>query len=367
MEGPPAMSSPTPPTAPVASPTPASPSLPTKPPPPGFKWITAKKPDGNFVTAKKRLTPAELEAQKKAEAETPAPNAAPATDSASTVGSTKPDAAVQYKVFTARKPDGTLVKVKRPLRPAEVSSNTSASTNPPVATPASPTTAASDSATATKDAAPSDATPAAPEPEPELSASDKALLREQALANKKHRRGRFGTALLVGLLGVAGSTIPDLMDGDEIMSDSDWDFSDGDDGDDDEDDDHHDPGAGPKADSNGSSAASTLAPVAAGVATAAAGAAATAALAPQPQQPKPADRHLNPDAQQANGDSKTKGEYKVTVKDLKDLDEKAEREASENRLSRRWANFSFYLMASLSIILPLLFLSEFGLEPCSRG
>ncbi|KAK1829561.1 hypothetical protein QBC39DRAFT_413233 [Podospora conica] len=344
------MSSPAPATDPMPSPTPSAPPLPTKPPPPGFKWVKARKPDGTFVTAKKRLTPEELEAQKKADAANPPTPVAPKTDAPSTdvtpAGPTTPDAAVQYKIITARKPDGTLVKVKRPLKPGEVVNNT-ATTKPAPATPASP-----DSATATKnETAPCDAPATALEPE--LSSADKELLREQALANKKHRRGRFGTALLVGLLGVAGSTLPDLMDGDEIMSDTDVDFSDDDD--DDDDDDHNDSSDGRKTDPQEASSSSYVAPIAAGVATAAVGAVAAAALAPAPQQQKPADRHLNPDAQQTNGDEKGKGDYKVTVKDLKDLDEKAE-ETNENKLNRRWANFSFYLMASLSVILPLLFL-----------
>lgn len=372
------MSSPAPPaTDPIpSSPTPSSPPLPTKPPPPGFKWVKARKPDGTFITAKKRLSPEELEAQQKAEAANPTPTA-PKTDTPVANGTpaepTTPDAAVQYKVITARKPDGTLVKVKRPLKPGETVNTTTTTKKPAVPAPAAttPPTAApasldSDAATK-KETMSSDAPTAAPEPE--LSAADKELLREQALANKKHRRGRFGTALLFGLLGVAGSTLPDLMDGDEIMSDSDMDLSDDDDDDDndDDDDDHHDPddahdnAENQKADAIEPSSAPNLVPVAAGVATAAVGAAAVAALtAPPPA--KTANRQLNSDAQQPNGqagaDEKGKSAYKVTVKDLNDLDEKAERDAADRPLERRWAAVSFYLLASLSIILPLLFLSK---------
>ena len=359
------MSSPAPATNPMPSPTPPNPPLPTKPPPPGFKWVKARKPDGTFITAKKRLTPEELEAQKKAEAANPTPTA-PQTDTPMANGTpvepTTSDAAVQYKVITARKPDGTLVKVKRPLKPGETVNNTTkkpAAAAPPTAAPTS-----SDSDAATKKETLSSDTPNAAS-EPELSSADKELLREQALANKKHRRGRFGTALLVGLLGVAGSTLPDLMDGDEIMSDSDMDLSDDDY--DDDDDDHDDPdddrhdAENQKTGSNEPSSAPSLVPVAAGIATAAVGAAAVAALtAPPPA--KTANRQLNSDAQQPDGqngaDEKGKSGYRVTVKDLNDLDEKAERDAAERPLERRWAAVSFYLLASLSIILPLLFLRK---------
>lgn len=363
------MSSPAPAaTDPMPSPAPSNPPLPTKAPPPGFKWVKARKPDGTFITAKKRLTPEELEAQKKAEAANPTPTA-PKTDTPNTNGTpaeaTTPDAAVQYKVITARKPDGTLVKVKRPLKPGETVP-TATTKKPAAVAPSATAPASSDSDAATKkETMSSDASTAAPEPE--LSAADKELLREQALANKKHRRGRFGTALLVGLLGVAGSTLPDLMDGDEIMSDSDMDLSEDDDYDDDDDDDHHDPddahpnAENQKADANEPSSGSNLVPVAAGVATAAVGAAAVAALtAPPPA--KTANRQLNSDAQQPNGqdsaDGKGKTAYRVTVKDLNDLDEKADRDAADRPLERRWAAVSFYLLASLSIILPLLFMSK---------
>ena len=50
--------------------------------------------------------------------------------------------------------------------------------------------------------------------------------------------------------------------------------------------------------------------------------------------------------------------YKITEKDLEAMDNQAAEKASHT-LSRQWTNFAFYFMASLSIILPLLFLSEF--------
>lgn len=52
---------------------------------------------------------------------------------------------------------------------------------------------------------------------------------------------------------------------------------------------------------------------------------------------------------------KNKITYKVTAKDLTDIEKKAADKDLERPLRRHWANFAFYFMGSLSIILPLLF------------
>jgi hypothetical protein len=52
-----------------------------------------------------------------------------------------------------------------------------------------------------------------------------------------------------------------------------------------------------------------------------------------------------------------KGGYKVTNKDLDKLDEKLKQE-TEAPLRRHWENITFYFMASLSVILPTLFLGK---------
>ena len=93
------------------------------------------------------------------------------------------------------------------------------------------------------------------------------------------------------------------------------------------------------------------------VAAAATVAGALAGTKQQEQTVKPANQsvlHTTPESQ-SRGEKTT---YKITIKDLKDLDEKAAEQEADAPLERRWAEFSFYLMASLSIILPALFLGE---------
>lgn len=90
---------------------------------------------------------------------------------------------------------------------------------------------------------------------------------------------------------------------------------------------------------------------------AAAAAGAVAGTRQQEQTPNPVG--VNQSALNTKGKSgDEKSAYKITAKELKELDEKAARQEADAPLERRWAEFSFYLMASLSIILPLLFLGE---------
>jgi hypothetical protein len=61
---------------------------------------------------------------------------------------------------------------------------------------------------------------------------------------------------------------------------------------------------------------------------------------------------------------KEKLTYNLNVKDLNAIEANAE---DERPLKRHWANFSFYLMASLSIVLPLLFICKFLLTFWNYG
>lgn len=61
---------------------------------------------------------------------------------------------------------------------------------------------------------------------------------------------------------------------------------------------------------------------------------------------------------QKTPEDKTKITYKITEKDLQEMDKKAANKDVERPLTRHWTNISFYLMASLSIVLPLLFLGK---------
>ena len=55
--------------------------------------------------------------------------------------------------------------------------------------------------------------------------------------------------------------------------------------------------------------------------------------------------------------------YNINIKELNKIESKAE-ETSERPLRRHWSNVSFYLMASLSIVLPVLFLSTYPYNLC---
>jgi hypothetical protein len=77
------------------------------------------------------------------------------------------------------------------------------------------------------------------------------------------------------------------------------------------------------------------------------------AAAGQAPRPPPLAHGAGPDAKGQGG----KGGYRITNNDLDKLDNKLKQE-TETPLRRHWENFTFYLMASLSFILPTLFLSK---------
>ncbi|KAK0641824.1 hypothetical protein B0T16DRAFT_420578 [Cercophora newfieldiana] len=143
---------------------------------------------------------------------------------------------------------------------------------------------------------------------------------------------------------------------------SDTDMSDDEDYDEKHDDDDHDGPQHVEGEKDSAATSNVAGAVAAGAATAAAGVA-VAAMAAPPQQPAQTARQL-PGGQPNGADSQANGKapngkeaYKVTVKDLKDIDERAEKkQEAQTTLERRWAAFSFYFLASLSIILPVVFL-----------
>ncbi|KAK0716359.1 hypothetical protein B0H67DRAFT_610877 [Lasiosphaeris hirsuta] len=319
--------------------------------PPGYKFIKVRKPDGAIVTVKKKLSPKELEDQQQLKTQSQA--GAPKTDAAATEA--KKDG-VEYKLITVRMPDGTLAKVKRPA------SKTGAGSTEKPTSHAAPAAAASTgfdhplAVTASRREPDAVLITTTTAPENPLTAEEKKALREQDLHNKQQRRVRFQAALLFGLVGAADTVLPDLVDGDEIMPESDLsddeDFAHGE-----QDDDHQ------GEEEKSGAAPSDLAPVVAvAAATAAAGVAANS-MGAQPAQPPQPPRQL-PTSETKGSDAQTKaraengtGGYKVTVKDLKNLDEMAEKQQdSQWPLERRWAAFSFYLLASLSVVLPALFL-----------
>lgn len=232
-------------------------------------------------------------------------------------------------------------------------------------------------------------------------------------AQKAHfrdgKRHRFKTTLLRGIAVVAGTAVPaieigDLMDGDEVLSDDDWSIDEDHDhdhhGDDDDvaheqqadydhghsfdDDDsktleHSGGGTCPIFSPNRKAAlflscrdqahannqpsdSSGHITIDAGAAVQGAGLAmAAAASQPPPRQPVPvpaaaagATSVAEPNKAAAE---KEKITYKINAKDLNQMEEKTAEKASRP-LKKHWANITFYIMASLSIVLPLLFLRE---------
>ncbi|OIW29791.1 hypothetical protein CONLIGDRAFT_345385 [Coniochaeta ligniaria NRRL 30616] len=92
------------------------------------------------------------------------------------------------------------------------------------------------------------------------------------------------------------------------------------------------------------------------------GLAATAAAnaAAQPPPPPPGAQAAARAAQNADtaksDPEKEKHTYKITAKELADIEQATSEKATEKKLNRHWANLTFYFMASLSIILPSLFI-----------
>lgn len=79
-----------------------------------------------------------------------------------------------------------------------------------------------------------------------------------------------------------------------------------------------------------------------------------ARAASAPTKPAPPPPVLNESVEKEAAD-KNKITYRVTAQDLDDIEKKAADKDLERPLRRHWANFTFYFMGSLSIILPLLF------------
>lgn len=80
--------------------------------------------------------------------------------------------------------------------------------------------------------------------------------------------------------------------------------------------------------------------------------AARAASAPTKSASAPPATNDSVEKEAAN---KSKVTYRVTAQDLQEMEKKAADKDLERPLRRHWANFTFYFMGSLSIILPLLF------------
>ncbi|OIW25465.1 hypothetical protein CONLIGDRAFT_648490 [Coniochaeta ligniaria NRRL 30616] len=371
-------------------------------PPPGYKLVKVRKPDGSIVTVRRKLTGEEAAA-------------AGASATPQTASTSKPSGETST-IVTVRQPDGTLVKVRRAVKKEDetptaaprsvldegAANNTTGklqSTEPnqsdvnkgvkeamasgpkDTSTPPAPKEA---DAPATHDVEKgTTALPTGPA-EPVTADANQAgmqdALDEQKNFFRQRKRHQFKTGLLRGVAAIAGSAVPaieigDFMDGDEMLSDDDWsvdededhddrdhDTPDGHDGmSDAERDVHHgavendtrsteDDDKTLRHDSNDSSGHISI--DAGAAVQGAAMAAAAAGSQPPPRQPPPV-------ATAAAGDKATtekeKVTYKITAKELNQMEEKTAEKASRP-LKKHWENMTFYIMASLSIILPLLFL-----------
>lgn len=79
-------------------------------------------------------------------------------------------------------------------------------------------------------------------------------------------------------------------------------------------------------------------------------------LAGQPPRPPPPSYV----AGATDKDDDKKNGAKVTIEDLDKMDKKLDQKARDGPLLRHWFDFSFYLMASLSVVLPVLFLGTYS-------
>ncbi|KAH8671589.1 hypothetical protein BX600DRAFT_510254 [Xylariales sp. PMI_506] len=366
----------------------AEPTIPKTPlkkpnrPPPGYKLVQRRKEDGTVVTMMRKLTLEELEASGQT---TPPPQV------------TTDPAAQQYKIVTVRDSSGGLVRVKRPIKqgdqpapgprttPAKeendaakvsegdgLDSRSSRATDP---AGKKVTTEATQNATASTTAATATtATTVAKDQTIHEEPVDMAkALQDQNEFFRKRRMHRMKGTLLRGLGTVVGSVVGgghldldldlhhhdhdyedggDFEDGDVLDSDQSWsddDFEDNDFDDNDLHDTHdHDDDTFGHLHLNVAGAAGSIIT----------GLAANAAAAPPPQAPPTVAvaAGLAEAQQRGIGEKGGQQDYKVTVNDLDHIEKKAADKDTERTLRHHWSNFSFYLMASLSIILPLLFL-----------
>lgn len=344
--------------------------------------VTVRQPDGTLVKVRRTV---------KKEDESPAV----ASRQATVAGEGAAQNAAAKLQSTEPKPSAVSKEVKEVAAPD--------TKNTPTAPAQKETDAPTTSATEKERTAPVTA-PAEPlTTEPSQAATQEAL-DEQNNFFRQRKRHQFKTRLLRGVAAIAGSAVPaieigDLMDGDEELSDDDWSIDEDEDRDDHdghdgisdaEQDTHHGAENGTHAtddddktlqhDSNGKFLPDTTMLLAgsrlkltialtdtsghisidAGTAVQGAAVAMTAAGAqPPPRQPPP------PAAATATGDKasteREKVTYKITAKELNQMEEKTAEKASRP-LKKHWENITFYIMASLSIILPLLFLREFSIR-----
>lgn len=359
-------------------------------PPPGYKLIKRRKEDGTSITVMRKMTPEEIEM---AEQKSPG----------------KLNPAVQekivYKIITVRDSDGALIRVKRPVKP-EISAPTPSSPSKSTqdntldqvnqqGDAKSPSLKDSELKSPAMSSFTNDIVPEKPKAAEtgspvvnERPIDMGAELQQQKEAYRRKRMQKFRGSLIRGFGTMLGSSVGhldlnidddfhhshepagDIEDGDIIDSDQSWSDDDDDgvvgDEHDHGDDDNREGGHGELKiwiktvgsftwlifyidstvaihfDGNGAAKVAINA------------LAARAASAPTKPAPPPPVQ-VPSDSVEKEASDKSKITYKVTAQDLADIEKKAADKDLERPLRRHWANFTFYFMGSLSIVLPLLF------------
>ncbi|KAB5563194.1 hypothetical protein GE09DRAFT_773371 [Coniochaeta sp. 2T2.1] len=361
-------------------------------PPAGYKLVKVRKADGTLTTVKRKLSPDEEGSSPTSTQGAPAGKGVPSL----------PADTPKFKIVTVRKADGTLVKVRRPItqeseatekeqppstetkasttvtdaKPTEEKpATTGASSNPTVPRSANSVTSATDAAKEATVAASSVADtdkPKALDGASNFKTDDRELvdaLEEQAIYNRERRTHRLKSSLLRGFGMAVGSAIPsleishDFEDGDEILSDDDdWSVNDGDDDEHDISDELHErnESSASTAHEEDNSGSGTHVAFDAGAALGGLAATAAANAAAQPPPPPTAAQAATRAAQNGtttkSDPEKEKHTYKISAKELADIEQATTEKVTEKKLNRHWANLTFYFMASLSIVLPSLFL-----------
>jgi hypothetical protein len=338
-----------------------------KPADPNVKYevVTVQLPDG---TLKKFKRPAKPKAAEGDAAAASAPRAATAPKaSVATTGTTDAKPSASATTTKAETPSDEQDKTKAVSSIAS-DAKAAAGNGPPKSGSTKDNAGKAGPAAATAPSTTADtATPASPS---STTADKAAALAEQDLYFKQRRRQAFKRALLGGAARVLATDLVDAADiviEDDLMSDFDSDVDDSDlDADggnnphDPEDNDHdqqeHDGDGAPHplqeseiqqhSDLGSSHHGNEPDSLGSGRAGAVVGDAAAAAVSAPPKQPT-----VTIDEKKIDG----KETYKFTQKDLNALDAAAAAKAKEAPLKHRWSAIGFYFMASLSVILPLLF------------
>ncbi|KAI9162714.1 FAD-dependent monooxygenase OpS4 [Paramyrothecium foliicola] len=315
----------------------------------------------------------------------------------------------EYKVITVRMPDGSLKRVKRRIN-AETPTSTAAPTQLTAPIPEQDVRKGKknkghrhrEQRTVDEDASPkvdtkqstiAPITTAAPESRTGESrenivtgaeSTGPFLCTEEALHAQtsfiKHkRRQRFKNTLLRGVAnGMASTAIsfPVFEHSDEAMES---DLSDDDDHDHEDNDANHDIHEDDNASAHheqesdhavGGTSEGQTSQITMNLGNAIGAAALTASQAPRrPAHMAKVNAEIDEDVppNENRKDTKEKTTYRITQKELKAIDAKMEEHSKTRSLQRHWADVSFYIMASLSVVLPLLFLILGIFIACADG